>query len=446
MEKHIPEGYKQTEVGVIPVDWETKAIEEITIQGGIVRGPFGGSLKKNDFVKSGYKVYEQKNAIKCDVKLGSYYISNEKFIELKRFVVSSGDFIVSCSGTIGRIFQIPLHYEIGIINQALLKLTINSNKFSDKYFIHYFRWDRFQKFITDNTHGGAMKNLVGINDFKKASIPFPTRKAEQKAIATALSDVDNLITSLEQLIEKEKAIKQGIMQELLTGRRRLKGFGEGKGYKQTELGMIPEDWEVKTYDELFTFLPTATYSRAELKTSGEIGCIHYGDIHTKYEGFIDFDKTDTPKISKEQLKNYPFLKEGDVIIVDTSEDYLGVGKSIEVKNLRERKVISGLHTFLLREKVPSIVNGYKGYLQKVPAIIKQMNTLASGLKVYGVSRTNLKTILIPFPYCKNEQKAIAQFLYDMDSEIEKLEAKVDKYIQIKQGMMQNLLSGRIRLK
>ena len=176
-----------------------------------------------------------------------------------------------------------------------------------------------------------------------------------------------------------------------------------EGYKKTEVGEMPEDWNTITYGELFCFLATATYSRAELDEFGEAGYVHYGDIHTKFECFIDCGKVMLPKISKEKIKNYPFLQEGDVLIVDASEDYSGVGKSVEIKNITNKKIISGQHTFLLRDNKQILINGYKGFLHKIPSVKKQMNTLASGLKVYGVSRTNLKRIIIPFPPRKQEQ-------------------------------------------
>ena len=115
-------GYKLTEVGMIPEDWGVKALAEVCTPQGIVRGPFGGTLKKETFVTSGFKVYEQKNAIYASCELGDYFIDEAKYEEMQRFSISPGDFIVSCSGTIGRIFRIPSDAPPGVINQALLKL------------------------------------------------------------------------------------------------------------------------------------------------------------------------------------------------------------------------------------------------------------------------------------------------------------------------------------
>lgn len=203
-------------------EWVEMTLEDICVPNGLVRGPFGGSLKKEMFVSKGNKVYEQRNAIYKSVRIGDYYISNEKYDELSRFAVKADDFIVSCSGTIGKIFKIPKQYKRGVINQALLKISIDQTKCNLNYFYKYFEWDKFQDSIIDNTQGGAMKNLVGMDVFRKTVILMPRDIAEQKAIAQIISAMDEELKSLK--IEKEKMIqiKEGAMDDLLTGRVRLK--------------------------------------------------------------------------------------------------------------------------------------------------------------------------------------------------------------------------------
>ncbi len=281
------------------------------------------------------------------------------------------------------------------------------------------------------------------NEYARLLIPLP-KPEEQNAIATVLYDTDALIERLEKLIAKKIAIKQGTMQQLLTGKKRLPGFEMKKGYKQTELGIIPEDWDVISYGEAFDFLSTASYSRADLSENDEAFYVHYGDIHTTWNFFLDFKKHNPPTIEKIKVKNYSFIKDGDLIMADASEDYDGIGKSVEVKNITTNKAISGLHTFLLRGKEGIFVDGFKGYIHSNRFVKTSMDRLATGLKVYGVSKTNLKTIQIPRPTLP-EQTAIATILSDMDSEIERLEQTRDKYTMIKQGMMQQLLTGRIRI-
>jgi len=264
----IPAGYKQTEIGVVPADWDVKRLEDLCVEKGLVRGPFGGTLKKEYFVDKGIKVYEQKNAIYRSVELGDYYIDNNKYLELKRFEVKPNDFIVSCSGTIGKIYLIPVNAPKGIINQALLKITTDDAVVSKEYFLYYFDWEKFQERIIDNTQGGAMKNLVGMSIFRETLIPIPVSLSEQQTIASVLSDIDALIAKLESLIEKKKNIKQGAMQELLTGKRRLPGFAD--------------KWEIKRLGELLDYEQPTKY----LVKSTEYGDNHNTPVLTAGKTFI----------------------------------------------------------------------------------------------------------------------------------------------------------------
>ncbi len=215
-----------------------------------------------------------------------------------------------------------------------------------------------------------------------------------------------------------------------------------EGYKNTEVGVIPEDWEVKTYGDIFKYLATATYSRAELTENDDVKYVHYGDIHTKWYFFLDVANSYLPTVRSEQVKNYNFLQDGDIIMADASEDYAGICKSVEVKNIGAVKAISGLHTFLLRDSNGFFVNGYKGYIHFNRMVKDQFDRLATGLKVYGVSKTNLKFVQIPLPPTLAEQTAIASALSDADALISRLETLIAKKRDIKQGAMQKLLQPK----
>lgn len=213
-----------------------------------------------------------------------------------------------------------------------------------------------------------------------------------------------------------------------------------EGYKKTEVGIIPNEWTPKTYGELFQFLTTSSFSRDELSEEGDVRCVHYGDIHTKYHQFLDFKTDFNSFIDLDRGKKYPFVKDGDIIMADASEDYSGIGKSVEIKNLGDKLAISGLHTFLLRDKNGDFEDGFKAYIHSMTPVKKSMDRLATGLKVYGVSKANLKTILIPVPPPK-EQNAIATALSDVDSLTTNLDKLISKKRAIKQGAMQRLLKS-----
>lgn len=206
-------------------NWQTKRLEDLTIKKGLVRGPFGGALKKEKFKSSGYKVYEQRNAIYQTTELGEYYIDDDKYEQLKRFSVNEGDFIVSCSGTIGRIFRIPEGAPEGVINQALLKITIDDDVVLPEYFHQYFNWDRFQSDVIDNTQGGAMQNLVGMDIFRSTKMLIP-EKPEQERIVSVLEVWDEYVEKLEQKIALKEHLKIALMQQLFLCKRRLQDFSD----------------------------------------------------------------------------------------------------------------------------------------------------------------------------------------------------------------------------
>ncbi|MDR4506204.1 MAG: restriction endonuclease subunit S [Candidatus Scalindua sp.] len=260
-------------------------------------------------------------------------------------------------------------------------------------------------------------------DLIKIKIPVPT-KAEQIAIATALNDADALITQLEKLIAKKGNIKQGAMQELLKPK---------------------EGWVTKKLGEIFKFLNTANNARADLLESGEVEYIHYGDIHTRWNCFLNCSKNELPFIDKGKISGVPLLENGDLVIADASEDYEGLGACIEIKNIGKRKIIAGLHTLLLRCDKNILADGFKGYLRNYKGVKDALIRVSTGVSVFGISKTNLKEIEISIPSTIKEQTNITQILSDMDTEIEALKKKLEKYKMIKEGMMQNLLTGKIRL-
>ncbi|MDD5321812.1 MAG: restriction endonuclease subunit S, partial [Methylococcales bacterium] len=254
---------------------------------------------------------------------------------------------------------------------------------------------------------------------------------EQEAIAEALSNADALIESLEQLIAKKRHIKQGAMQELLTGKKRLAEFSG--------------DWEVKTFGEVFDYHSTATNSRNDLTEDGDSYYIHYGDIHTRFHNHLDFKIDQPPRIKRSKCRNATLVKNRDWVMADASEDFDGVGKSIEIIGLEEgTAAVAGLHTFLLREKTLTFAPGFKGHLGNLKSLHDQFLRVATGMKVFGVSKTALRDLLLPIPP-PPEQTAIAIILSDMDAEIAALETRLAKTRALKQGMMHNLLTGRIRL-
>lgn len=321
----IQGGFKMTEVGLIPNDWGVKKIGELC-------SITTGSQNTQDHKEDGkYPFFVRSQEVE---RIDKYIFDTEG-------VVTAGDGV----GT-GKIF----HYvngKFGLHQRCYLMYEFDRN-ISAKYFYWIFSvnfYDRVHSMTAKSSVDSVRREMIA-----DMPIALPPIK-EQQRIANALSDVDTLIANLEKLIAKKKNIKQGAMQQLLTGKKRLPGFAPAKPtYKQTELGTIPTDWEVKTFGELFDILPNNTLSRAELnEDSGSFKNVHYGDVLVKFPEWIDCSKNTLPFINSGAKFNHTALQDGDVIIADTAEDET-VGKSTEIYNVGKLKVVSGLHTIPIRPK------------------------------------------------------------------------------------------------
>ena len=217
-----------------------------------------------------------------------------------------------------------------------------------------------------------------------------------------------------------------------------------QGYKQTELGIIPEDWDVKSFSQIFDMYPNNTYPRDCMnETNGYVQNIHYGDILVKYPSLVDVSKYKVPYLNENiNLKTSKYLQSGDVIIADTAEDD-AVGRCIEVKNITTEKIVSGLHTFFCHPIIP-FASGWLGYYMNSSNYHNQLLPFITGIKVSSISKASILETKILLPPL-SEQKAIAEALSDVDELITALDKKIAKKRFIKQGAMQELLTGKKRL-
>jgi len=188
---------------------------------GIKRGPFGSAIKKAFFVPQGFKVYEQQNAINDNSNLGTYYLDEKKYQELEKFSVKSGDYIVSCSGTIGRIHKLSEDCEPGVINQALLKIVLDEDLMHSKYFLNLFRSEVFQRRILKGTRGTGMQNLASVDEIKELVIQLPPKDEQLQIIQeieTRLSVCDNILANIEEGLVKSIALRQSILKQAFEGK------------------------------------------------------------------------------------------------------------------------------------------------------------------------------------------------------------------------------------
>jgi type I restriction enzyme S subunit len=334
---------------------------------------------------------------------------------------------MSMIGTIGSAVLVDREPNFCIKNVALIK----PQKVDPSYLIQLITSPLFQHYLGNKLDGGIQK-FIALGTLRQLAIPGP-KLEEQCAIAAALSDVDAMLARLDQLIAKKRDIKQAAMQQLLTGQHRLPGFSG--------------DWEVKQLGEIFSFSGGFTASREQLSDSG-LCYLHYGDIHKSTKTFIDVkaEYIDIPKLNipLNDVTTSALLRDGDVVFVDASEDDEGTSKHVVVVNPSRIPYISGLHTIVAKSVSDPLDNAYKRYCFQSSIVKQQFRFYAAGTKVSGISKTSIAKIILTFPSLL-EQSAIATVLSDMDAEIAAHEARRDKTHALKQGMMQELLTGRIRL-
>ncbi len=221
--------------------------------------------------------------------------------------------------------------------------------------------------------------------------------------------------------------------------------------------MIPElrfpgfsgEWEEKRLGEVYSFRVTNSLSRDKLNyESGEIKNIHYGDIHKKFRSHFDLNRERVPFInSGEEPKhsNNNFVECGDLVLADASEDYADIGKGIEVCHVGNQKVLSGLHTLLLKRKCNNVALGFVGHLLKSPTFRLGVKRIAQGTKVLGVSKSYIQKLSFYLPK-KTEQKKIAEFLTSVDEWIKNLRSQKESLESYKKGMMQKIFSQEVGFK
>ena len=196
-----------------PMKWIVSKIEDIAAQEKIAlkAGPFGSALKKEFYVRSGYKIYGQEQVICGDASFGDYYIDEEKYKELKNCAVQAGDILISLVGTYGKTLIMPDNYEAGIINPRLMKITLNKNKVTPIYFKYYFESNALKASMDANTHGGTM-GILNLGIIRQMKIQVPPLSL-QNQFAAFVERVDQQKQTVQQSLEKLELLKKALMQE-----------------------------------------------------------------------------------------------------------------------------------------------------------------------------------------------------------------------------------------
>ena len=341
-------------------------------------------------------------------------ISNYKIVRKNQFAYNPSRV------NVGSI-DILKDYEEGALSPMYIVFEVDTIKLLPDY----FQTNRFFENVKNNTQGSVRNSLSfkALADFDYLLPPIE----EQVKIIKILKNVESLIDINKKYIKNITKAKEKIFDNFLN-----------QNY----------EWQNKTFSEVFDMLPNNSFSRDKLNyQKGIYKNIHYGDILTKYNEIVDIEENDyIPFINDEEINNKAcvILKDRDVIIADTAEDET-VGKAVEVINVKDKKVLSGLHTIACRPNL-KFANGYLGFYINSKEYHKQLIPLMQGIKVLGITKNNIKRkTRIKFPNLEIQNKIVI-IMQNYNEKIKLLEKKLKEYEKMKKALMQKLLTGKVRVK
>ena len=412
-------GYKRTDLGLLPNTWDAVRLGDLFVfKNGLNKAKhfFGTGTPIVNYMD----VFESPGLRIGDLS-GRVNLSTQ---EIKNFEVRQGDvFFTRTSETVEEvgIGSVMLDDPCDTVFSGFVLRARPRDGRLDHYYKQYCFAPRAvrSQIVSNATY--TTRALTNGRTLSAVWIAVPP-KPEQRAIAEALSDVDELLSALEELIAKKRAVKQAAMQQLLTGKTRLPGFS-GK-------------WETRRIEELGSFSKGRGIKREDVSDTG-LPCIRYGELYTRYKDYIlDPVSRISPAIALEALP----IKKGDLLFAGSGETAEEIG--ICAAYIGKEPAYAGGDIITL---TPSGQNSiYLGYLMNHPTVATQKARMGQGDAVVHISASNLAQVRINLPPL-TEQTSIANLLFDMDAEIAALERRRDKTRAIKQGMMQQLLTGRVRL-
>lgn len=401
------EGFKHTDFGSIPNDWDDAQLGDVCEK--VQDGNYGGSYpKSHEFIKIGIPFLTSK-AIGKDGVLKIHlvdFISENKHEELKKAHLKLHDVLFTNRGaSVGAIGFVDERIANGNIGPQLTLLRASKEKLVPHFLLQAMKSNFVQKQIIGQDAGSAM-NFFGVGSTKKFKIPLPPTKAEQTAIATALNDADALIQKLEQLIAKKRNIKKGGMQELLKPKEgwQVKKLGKIADINQSNLERIPEE---------FIYIDLESVTQGKLVREN---IIKRENSPSRAQRIVHKDDILFQTVRPYQRNNLHFQYYGNYV---ASTGYA-----------------------IIRSRIDS---GFLYAQMNTDMFVNSVLDLCTGTSYPAINPTALATILVSFPKSKSEQTRIACILSDMDNEIQELEKQLEKYKRLKQGMMQSLLTGKIRL-
>ncbi|KKG10324.1 restriction endonuclease subunit S [Methanosarcina sp. 2.H.A.1B.4] len=410
----VPEGYKKTELGMIPEEWEVISLKEIT-----------------DFHKQGYYTKEKyvENGVKFlritdidnrgNIKNETMPSLNISKTDYENYKLESGDFAFARSGAIGRVGLVRNNEE-AIFGSYIIKFKFNQEVTDNEFFIRYFNGDIFRKELFKMIQGASNQN-VNAENIKRCNIILPTLKEQQK-IASILSKVDEQIEQTEQIIEKTEFLKKGLMQKLLT-----KGIGHTK-FKKTEFGEIPEEWDVGKLSKISQVVMGQSPTGDTYNTTGEGKPLINGpsEFNERYPTPVKWTSKPTKVCNRGDIL---FCVRGNTLgRMNFADQEYCIGRGIAaIRGLKNLGDTNFVHMLLTKEGTE---------------LYRRAN--GEGSTFPNIKRDQLNEIKIAVPSLTEQQK-IASILSKVDSQIQDNQNYLTRLQELKKGLMQDLLTGKVRV-
>ena len=411
-------GSGRSDIVDTPQDWSVKTISEVAV---VRTGPFGSALHERDYVDDGTPIITVEHLSERGiVHEGLPLVSDADRSRLAEYELRAGDIVFSRVGSIDRNSLISKEESGWLFSGRLLRVRTLDDAIYPPYLSYHFHSEPFKRRVRTVAVGQTMASL-NTNILNAVCVVLPSTP-EQHAIAEALSDVDGLLGALEALIAKKREIKQAAMQQLLTGKTRLPGFSG--------------EWKTMRLGELSTLAKGRGVKREDVSNEG-LPCVLYGELYTRYHNYILEVSSRIPQnVAQIALP----IEAGDLLFAGSGETAEDIGRCAAY--LGNESAYAGGDIIVLRSSGQDPT--YLGHLFNHPTVKAQKARMGQGNAVVHISTHNLAQVQISLPPAK-EQSTIAAVLLDMDSEIATLERRRAKTRAIKQGMMQVLLTGRVRL-
>jgi type I restriction enzyme, S subunit len=440
----IKNGFKKTKIGIIPNEWNLQNIIDVSDKNdhySFTGGPFGSDLKSEHYTEKGIRIIQLQN-IGDGIFHDKYkvFTSIEKADELSSCNIFPDDIIIAkMAEPLARACIIPNNEEKRyLMCSDGIRLKVNDSEYNSKYVFFYINSDLFRK-QAEAKGTGTTRLRIGLGTLKTCKIILPPLP-EQKKIAEILTSIDNTIEFTRKVIDQTKKVKQGLLQELLT-----KGIGHTK-FKMTEIGKIPDEWEVMMIEQMIRngYIlghldgnHGSLYPRAEeFSESG----IPYISANNFIQGFVEFKNCKHLPLERALQFKKGVARDGDVLFAHNAT----VGPVAILETTEEFVILSTTATYYRCDK-NLLINTFWKYFMQSSLFVNQYQAVMGQSTRNQVPITTQRKFFGVIPKI-DEQEQIANIISTVDNKISASESEYNQLQQLKKGLMQDLLTGTVRVK